>query len=84
VVRIQLKEKEENCENLEAKIFFSRKKLQKTTNRLNRILKFGKSTKMLDNILSFQSSPFTNTCIFYDDKQNTTKGDASIKFTNPS
>jgi hypothetical protein len=47
-------------------------------------LKFGKRIKILDNILSFQRSPFINTCIGYDEKQNTPKGDARTKVTKPS
>jgi hypothetical protein len=56
-VRSQLKEKEENCENVEEKIVSLRKELEKTTDQLNRSLIFGKSTKILDNTLSFQRSP---------------------------
>jgi hypothetical protein len=84
VVRSQLKEKEENCEKLEAEIVSLRKELEKTIDQLNRSLKFGKSTEILDNILSFQRSPFIKTGLGYDDKQNTTEGDASIKVTKPS
>jgi hypothetical protein len=47
-------------------------------------LKFGKSTEILDNILSCQRSPFIKTCLGYDKKQKTPEGDASIKVTNPS
>jgi hypothetical protein len=44
VARSQLKENEENCEKLKAEIVSLRKELEKTTNHLNIILKFGKST----------------------------------------
>jgi hypothetical protein len=47
-------------------------------------LKFGKSTKTLDNIISYQRSPFIKTYLGYDEKQNTPKGDASTKVTKPS
>jgi len=39
VVRIQLKKKEQNCEELESKIVSLRKELEKTTIKLNRSLK---------------------------------------------
>jgi hypothetical protein len=84
VVRSQLKQKEGNCEKLEVKIVSLRKELEKKTDQLNRSLIFGKSTKILDNIFSFQMSPFINTCLGYGDKQKATKGDARIKVTNPS
>jgi capsule polysaccharide export protein KpsE/RkpR len=66
VVRSQLKEKEENCEKLEAEIVSLRKELEKTTNQLSRSLKFGKSTEILDNILSYQRSPFIKTGLGYE------------------
>jgi hypothetical protein len=69
----QLKEKEENCEKLEAEIVSFRKELEKTTDHLNRSLNFGKSTEMLDNIVSFQRSPFIKTGLGYNKKQNTTR-----------
>jgi hypothetical protein len=53
LVRNQLKEKEENCEKLEAEIISLRKELEKTIDLLSRSLKFGKSTKILDNILNY-------------------------------
>jgi hypothetical protein len=84
VVRSQLKEKEENCEKLEAEIVSLRKELEKTIDQLNRSLKFGKSTEILDNILSFQRSPFIKTGLGYDEKQKTPEGDASTKVTKPS
>jgi hypothetical protein len=71
VVRSQLKEKEENCEKLEAEIVSLRKELEKTTDQLSRSLKFGKSTEILDNILSYQRSPFIKTGLGYDEKQKT-------------
>jgi hypothetical protein len=43
VVRIQLKEKEENCEKIKAKIVSLRKELEKIIDHLNRSLKFEKS-----------------------------------------
>jgi hypothetical protein len=54
VVRIQLKEKEENHKKIEVKIVSLRKKLEKSIDQLNRRLKFGKSTKILVNILIFK------------------------------
>jgi hypothetical protein len=84
VVRSQLKEKEENCENLEVEIVSLRKQIEKTIDQLNIRLKFGKCTKILDHILRFQSSTFIKTCIGYDEKQKTPKGDASTKVTKPS
>jgi hypothetical protein len=48
---------------------------------LDIILKFGKST--LDNILSFQRSPFIKAGLGYDEKQNTPEGDGSAKVTKP-
>jgi hypothetical protein len=47
-------------------------------------LKFGKSTEILDNILSYQRSPFIKTGLGYDEKQKTPKGDASTKVIKPS
>jgi hypothetical protein len=47
-------------------------------------LKFGKSIGILDNILSFQRSPFIIIGLGYEEKQNTLEGDASIKVTKPS
>jgi hypothetical protein len=52
VVRSQLNEKEEKCKKLEVEIVSLRKEIEKTIDQLNRLLKFGKSTKILDNILS--------------------------------
>jgi uncharacterized protein involved in exopolysaccharide biosynthesis len=79
-----LKEKEENCKKLEVEIISLRKELEKTIDRLNRILKFGKNTKILDNILSFQRSPFIKIGLGYDEKQKTPKGDENIKVAEPS
>jgi protein subunit release factor B len=84
VVRSQLKEKEENCEKLEAEIVSLRKELEKTTDQLNRSLKFGKSNEILDNILSYQRSPFIKIGLGYEEKQNTLEGDANTKVTKPS
>jgi hypothetical protein len=83
VLRIQLKEKEENCGKLEAEIVSLRKELENKNDQLNRILKFGKSDEVLDNILSFQRSPFIKTGLGYDEKQKTPKGDARNKVTKP-
>jgi len=84
VVRSQLKENEENCKKLEDEIVSLRKELEKTIDQLNRSLKFGKRNEILDNILSWKRSPFIKTGISYDEKQNTSKRDASTKVTNPS
>jgi hypothetical protein len=70
VVRSQLKENEKNCEKLKDKIVSLIKELEKTTEQLNRSLKFGKSTEILDNILSCQRSPFIKTGLGYDKKQD--------------
>jgi hypothetical protein len=47
-------------------------------------LKFGKMIEILDNIISYQRSPFIKTCLGYEKKQNTPEGDASTKVTKPS
>jgi hypothetical protein len=84
VVRIQLKENEENYEKLKAGIVSLSKELEKKTDQLSRSLKFGKSNEILDNILHHQRSPFIKTGLVYDEKQNTHEGDASTKVTKPS
>jgi hypothetical protein len=84
VVRIQLKENEQNCKKLEVEIVSLRKELEKTNDQLIRTLKFGKSIEILDNILNFQSSPFIKTGLGYDKKQNAPKGDTTTKVTKPS
>jgi hypothetical protein len=66
VVRIQLKEKEENCEKIESETVSLRKELEKTTIKLNRSLKFEKSTETLYNIINCQRSPFIKTGLGYD------------------
>jgi hypothetical protein len=76
VVRIQLKEKEENCEKLEAEIVSLRKELEKSTAQLNRSLKFEKSIEILDDIIKFQRSPLIKTSLGYDKSQMTTKEDS--------
>jgi hypothetical protein len=78
-----LKEKENNCEKLEAEIVSLRKELEKTTDQLNRILNLGNIIEILDNILKFQRSPFIKTGLGYDEKQNTPEGDTSTKVTKP-
>jgi len=64
-----MKEKEENYEKLKAEIISLRKGLEKTTDHLNRSLKFGKSTKILDNILNHKISPLIKIGLGYDDNQ---------------
>jgi hypothetical protein len=81
VVRIQLKEKEDNCQKIEDEIVSLRKELEKTTDQLNRSLKFGKNTEILYNIFSFQRSPFIKIGLGYDEKQKNLEGDASTKVT---
>jgi hypothetical protein len=71
VARSQLKEMEENCEKLKAEIVSLKKELEKTTDHLNRSLKFAKSTKTLDNILGCQRSPFIKIGLGYDNNQKT-------------
>jgi hypothetical protein len=83
VVRIQLKENEENCEKLEVEIV-SLSELEKTIDQLSKILKLGKSIEILDNILNFQRSPFIKIGLNYDEKQKTPKGDKRTKVTKPS
>jgi hypothetical protein len=68
VVRRQLKENEENCERLEVEIVSSRKELEKITDQLKKILKFGKSTEISDNISSFQMSQFIKIGLSYNRK----------------
>jgi hypothetical protein len=79
-----VKEKEENCKKIEVEIVSLRKELEKTTNQLNRRLKFGKSTEILYDILNCQRSPFIKTGLYYDKKQKTPEGDVSTKVTKPS
>jgi hypothetical protein len=47
-------------------------------------LNFGNITEILDNIVSFQRSPFINIGLGYDENQNTLEGDARTKVTKPS
>jgi hypothetical protein len=61
-----------------------RKEIEKKMVQLSKILKFGKSTEILDDILSYQRSPFIKTNLGYEEKQKTPEGDASIKVTKPS
>jgi hypothetical protein len=68
VVKSQLKEKEENCKKLEVEIISLGIELEKTTDHLSRILKFGKSNEILDIILSHQRSPFIKIGIGYNKK----------------
>jgi hypothetical protein len=79
-VKSQLKEKEETCEKLESEVVSLKEELKKS----NAQLKFEKSTENLNDILSFQRSPFIKTGLGYDKKQKTPKGDASTKVTKPS
>jgi hypothetical protein len=73
VVRIQLKEKERNCEKLEDKIVSSRKELEKSTTHLNRSLKFEKRTKILDYIIQIQILPLIKIGLGYGKIHMTTK-----------
>jgi hypothetical protein len=66
-VKSQLKEKEETCEKLESEVVSLKEKLKKS----NTQLKFEKSTETLNEILSFQRSPFIKTGLGYDENQNT-------------
>jgi hypothetical protein len=77
-MRIQLKEKEENSENLEVKHVSLRKDLENSTAQLNIILKFEKSDKTLDHIINFKRSPFINMGLGYDNSQMTTKKDQEV------
>jgi hypothetical protein len=45
-----------------------RKELEKKIDQLSISLKFGKRIEILDNILSYQRSPFINTGLGYDEK----------------
>jgi hypothetical protein len=73
LVRTQLKEKEENCKNLESEIVSLIKELKKTTIKLNRRLKFEKSIETLYDIMNCQGYPFIKTGLVYDKSQMTTK-----------
>jgi hypothetical protein len=66
VVRNKLRKKEENCKDLEYEIVSLRKELEKTTIKLDRSLKFEKSTEILDDIINFQIYPFIKTSLGYD------------------
>jgi hypothetical protein len=61
-----LKKNEENCEELEYEIVSLRKDLEKSTAQLNRSLKFEKGTKILDDIINCQRSPFIKIGLRYD------------------
>jgi hypothetical protein len=80
VVKIHLKEKEETCEKFESEVVSFKEELNKS----NPHFKFEKSTKTLNDILSFQRSPFINTGLGYDKKQKTHEGHASTKLTKIS
>jgi capsule polysaccharide export protein KpsE/RkpR len=67
VIRSQLNEKEEIVKKIEAKVVFLRKELEKTIDQL----KFGKSTKILDDILNCQRSPSDKTELGYNQDQKT-------------
>jgi hypothetical protein len=79
-----LKEKEENCKQLEVETVSLRKELEKTIDQLSRSLKFGRSIETLDNILNYQRSPFIKTCLGYHEKQNTLEEYANTKVTKPT
>jgi hypothetical protein len=66
VVRIELKERDENFEKMKYEIVSLRKELEKTTAQLNRSLKFGKCIEILDDIIKFQISPLIKTGLGYD------------------
>ena len=51
-MRIQLKEKEKNCEKLESKIGSLRKELEKTTIKVNRRFKFKNGIGVFYDILN--------------------------------
>jgi hypothetical protein len=67
VLIIQLKKKEEKCEELQSEIVCLRKELEKTIIKLNRSLKFEKSIETLESIISCQWYPFIKTSLGYDD-----------------
>ena len=58
VMKSQLREKEENCEKLEAEIVSLRHKVDKFNKKL-------KSSQMLDDILNIQRSPYEKTNLGY-------------------
>ena len=66
VVKIQLKKKEENYQDLEYVIVSLGKELEKTIVKLNISLKFEKSNEILDDIIIFQIFPFIKVGIGYD------------------
>ena len=75
MVRIQLKEKEENCDNLEVELVSLKRDLEKSIAQLNRILKFEKSSKTLDHIINCQRSPFIKMGLGYKKNYITTQED---------
>jgi hypothetical protein len=74
-----LKEKEENCEKLEAKIISLRKELEKAIDQLSRSLNFGKIVEILENFLIHKISPFIKTGLGYNEKKNTPREMQAIK-----
>lgn len=51
---------------MEFEIIFLRKELEKSISYLNRILKFGKHTRILDDIISFRIPPLIKISTSYD------------------
>ena len=67
----KLKKNIEDYEELEVELDLLRKELTMTIARIKDIVKFEKSTKMLDEILSRQRSPFDKTGLGYDNNLKT-------------
>ena len=68
----KMKKNIEDYEELKDEMDLLRKELTMTTARIQDNVKFGKSTKMLDEILSRQRSPFDKTGLGYDSRLKTT------------
>ena len=66
-MRSRLNEKEENCEKIKAEVVFLRKDLEKTYDQLD----FGKSTKIVGDILNYQRLCFDQTWLGYNWEQKT-------------
>ena len=78
----KLKNNIEDYEELEAKLDVLRKELTMTTARIKDSVKFEKSTKMLDKILSRQRSPFDKTRLgYYNSLKETSSSEVKAKLS---
>jgi len=71
----QLKDKDNNCERLEAKVASLRKDLEKNKAQMNLNIKILKGSETLDNILRNQISPAEKTRLGYKEIHEATKGE---------